>query len=114
MKYIMLIYQPRGFDPKSLSPEEHKSIADQYRAVTSTPDVTPGLPLGLPKDATTVRVVDDQVIAASGSYLEAENAVGGYFVLEAETQEEAVALAARVPAAHLGGAVEIRPAQIYW
>ena len=40
--------------------------------------------------------------------------VGGFSVYEAESMEAAIALAARVPAARLGGAVEIRPPQKYW
>jgi hypothetical protein len=114
MKYVLLIYQPDAFDPKSLPPEEHQAIADQYQSVTSTPQVTPGLPLGLPQDAMTVRVNNGETQVSDGPYVDVAGTVGGYFIFEADTKEEAVALAARVPAARLGGAVEIRPAQAYW
>lgn len=114
MKYVLLIYQPSPFDPKSLPAEEQKAIGAQYGAVTATPNVTPGLPLGLPKDAITVRVHGDEVLATEGPYVGVAGAVGGYFIFEAQTKEEAVALAARVPAARLGGAVEIRLAEAYW
>jgi hypothetical protein len=40
--------------------------------------------------------------------------LGGFSVYEAESMEDAIALAARIPAAWLGGAVEIRPAEKYW
>ena len=114
MKYVLLIYQPDAFDPKSLPPEEHKMIAEQYQSLTSTPLVTPGLPLGLPQDAMTVRVNGGETQVSDGPYMNLAGAVGGYFIFEADTKEEAIALAARVPAARLGGAVEVRPAQTYW
>ena len=62
--------------------------------------------------ATTVRVSDGKPQVESGTYL--PECVGGFSVFEAENMEAAIALAARVPAARLGGAVEIRPAEKYW
>jgi hypothetical protein len=59
-----------------------------------------------------VQVRDGKVQVKNGTYL-AESA-GGYSVYEAESIEAAIALAARVPAARLGCAVEIRPAEKYW
>jgi hypothetical protein len=114
MKYVLLIYQPSPFDPKTLPTEEHKVIGAQYAAVSATPNVTPGLPLGLPAQATTVRVRDGEVVVTDGPFVNAAGAVGGYFVFDASSKEEAIALAARVPAARLGGAVELRPAEAYW
>lgn len=115
MKYVMLIYQPPGYDPKSLLPEKHQEIGQQYGTVTSTNGVEPGLPLGHLRDAVTVRVGDDgRTDAAEGPYVSTDGAVAGYFVFEAATKEEAIAIAARIPAARMGGAVEVRPAQAYW
>jgi hypothetical protein len=114
MQFVLLIYQPHPFDTSTYSPEEYKEIAAQYGAVSSAPNVTPGPPLGLPQKAVTVRVSDGRVAASDGPYVGVKGAVGGYMVLDAESMEEAVALAARVPAARLGGAVEVRPAEVYW
>ena len=114
MKYVLLIYQPSPFDPKSLPPEEHRTIAEQYQAVAATPEVTPGLPLGSPQEAVTVRVEHGTIVTSDGPYVDAAGAVGGYFIFEAASLEEAIALAARVPAARLGGAIEVRPARAYW
>jgi hypothetical protein len=114
MKFVLLIYQPNSFDPKALSEAEHKQVSAEYAAVSSTPNVTPGLPLGLTKDAITVRVTQGSTTTTEGPYVGSAGAVGGYFVFEAGSKEEAIALAARVPAARLGGAVEIRPAEVYW
>ena len=114
MKYVLLIYQPSPFDPKALSEDEYKTIAAQYGAVNATLNVTPGLPLGLPEDAITVRVQDSEIITKEGPYVDAAGAVGGYYVFEADSREEAIDLASRIPAARLGGAVEVRPCQTYW
>jgi hypothetical protein len=40
--------------------------------------------------------------------------VGGYYVFEADSMEDAIVLAAKIPAARLGGSIEIRPTEKYW
>jgi hypothetical protein len=112
MKYVWFIYQADDLDTKALSEAERKELVAQYAAVTATPNVTPGLPTGLPKDAVTVRVRNGETVATPGPY--ANHWIGGYYVFEAETIEEAIQLASRIPAASRGGAVEVRPAQSYW
>lgn len=115
MKYVMLIYQAKDYDPHALSKEEHKAVAAQYGAVNATANVRPGPPLGLPKDAITVRVRDGETQTIAGPYVEHPGgAVGGYYEFEAESDEEAIKLASQIPAAHQGGAVEIRPSKTYW
>jgi hypothetical protein len=101
-----------GYDPKALSKDEYKEVSAQYAAVNTTPKVKPGLPLGFPRDAVTVRVHDGETVTRPGPYM--EHSVGGYYEFEAETPEEAIRLAARIPAASQGGAVEVRPSQQYW
>jgi len=117
MKYILLIYQ--GTTPlpgterwKALSAEEQKTIHTEYAALNQTPGITPGHPLGLPAAARTVRVRDGKVEVKNRTHL--QEGAGGYFEFEAENMEAAIALAARIPAARLGGAIEIRPAEQYW
>jgi hypothetical protein len=118
MKYVMLIYQgstpavPGSDRWKALPETEQKQIYVDYSEVTKAPGVTPGLPLGLPEASRTVQVRDGQPQVRNGTYM--PEGAGGYLVLEAENMDAAVALAARIPAARLGGAVEIRPAEQYW
>lgn len=118
MKYVLLIYHgPNPALPGSdrwngLSQTEQKSIYQQYAELNKTLGNAPGLPLGMPEAARTVQVVDGKTQVNNGTYL--KEGVGGYTVFEAENMDAAIALAARIPAARLGGAVEIRPAEKYW
>jgi hypothetical protein len=69
-------------------------------------NVTPGPPpLGLPENATTVRVENGSNITTEGPYLGVKSAVGGFCVIEADDVDAAVAITARVPQARMGGAV---------
>ena len=63
------------------------------------------------RDATTVRVRDGQVGVHDGPYAEVKEALGGYFILDCPTIDDAVDWAARIPAAE-HGAVEIRPVYV--
>lgn len=117
MQYLMLIFQgstplPGSEEWSALSEDEQQRISADYGALNQTPGVTPGLPLGLPENATTVRVEGGRTLTTDGPFVGMKEAVGGFFVLEADNLDAAIAIAARVPAARLGGAIEIREA--YW
>ena len=117
MKFVLLVYQgstplPGSDRWQALSESEQKAIYADYAELNKSEGVASGLPLGLPDAARTVQVRDGNAQVKNGTYL-AEGA-GGYFVYEAASMEAAIALAARIPAARLGGAVEIRPAEKYW
>lgn len=117
MKYVMLIYQgalPGSEAWGSLSDDEQKQVYADYGALNKTPGVTPGLPMGLPANATTVRVQNGTTLTTDGPFVGMKEAVGGFLVFEAEDLDAAIELAARIPAARLGGAIEIRPSQTYW
>ena len=115
MKYMLFIHQgdtPTPRDPDAwerLPEEERQQVFADYKALNETPGVTPGLQLGEPETATTVRVQDGKTLTTDGPFAELKEAIGGYFFFEADNLDEAIALAARVPAARLGGAVEVRP-----
>ena len=119
MKYVVLIYQgttPLPGTPEwdALPAEEQKQVYADYGALNETPGVEPGLPLGLPDNATTVRVDDGKVLTTDGPFVAVKEAIGGFFVLEAGDLDAAIEVASRVPAARLGGAIEIRPVETYW
>src|SRR6476619_4229694 len=111
----MLIHQGTTPTPRSpeewarLSPDEQKAVYADYQAINSTPGVTPGLGLDTPETATTVRVQDGKTLTTDGPFVELKEAVGGYLLFEADDLDAAIDLAARIPAARLGGAIEVRP-----
>jgi hypothetical protein len=119
MQYVLLIYQgstplPGTPEWESLSEAEQQQVYADYGAINQAEGVTPGLPLGTPADATTVRVADGKALTTDGPFADTKEAVGGWFVLEADDLDAAIAMASKVPAARLGGAIEIRPVQQYW
>jgi hypothetical protein len=115
MKYIMLIYQGDALERQAAFPEdEQKQVYADYQEINQTPGVTPGLPMSLPQNATTVRVEGGKTLTTDGPFAGMKETVGGWFILEADDIDAAIEVAARVPAARNGGAVEIRPSEVYW
>ena len=119
MQFVLLIYQgttplPNTPEWSSLSGDEQKAVYADYAALNQTEGLTSGPPLGLAANATTVRVDNGVTLATDGPYVDLKGAVGGYAVLEADNLDAAIAIAARVPAARHGGAVEVRPSAKYW
>jgi hypothetical protein len=92
-----------------LSPEEQQAIYTEYMRIGETPGVTTGHQLAEPDTATTVRVEDGQTLTTDGPFVSTKEAIGGYFLFEADDIDAAIELASRVPAARMGGAVEVRP-----
>jgi hypothetical protein len=110
MKYMMLIQQPT--DPETwakLTEDEQKQVAADYQAINETPGVTPGERLQSPESATTVRVQDEKTLTTDGPFVSVKEALGGWLFYEADDLDAAIELASRIPAARMGGAVEIRP-----
>jgi hypothetical protein len=115
MKYMLLIHQgdaptPRDPDAWARLPEdEQNAVYADYKAINENPGVTPGLQLADAETATTVRVEDGRTLTTDGPFVAVKEALGGWLVFEADDLDAAIELAARVPAARLGGAVEVRP-----
>jgi hypothetical protein len=115
MKYMLLIHpvdSPSPRDPEKwaqLSEDEQRAVYDGYGAITQTPGVVAGMQLQPPELATTVRVEDGRTLTTDGPFVEMKEAIGGYFIYEADDIDAAIEIASRVPAARMGGAVEVRP-----
>jgi hypothetical protein len=114
MRYMLLIHQ--GATPLPGTPEweelpqsEQQAVYADYGAINETPGVTPGVRMQPPETATTIQVKDGKTLATDGPFVEMKEALGGYLFYEAEDLDQAVALASRIPAARLGGAIEVRP-----
>jgi hypothetical protein len=114
MKFLLLIHQGDTPTPESeewnrLSEDEQRAVYSDYQAINQTPGVSPGLWLQPPEMATTVRVEDGKTLTTDGPFVAVKEALGGYLVFEADDLDAAIELASRIPAARLGGAIEVRP-----
>ena len=111
---MLLIHQgttplPGTDEWANLSQEEQGEVYAAYKAVNETPGMTPGVRMADPETATTVRVQDGQTLTTDGPFVEIKEAIGGYLFFEADDLDAAIELASRIPAARMGGAVEVRP-----
>jgi hypothetical protein len=114
MKYMLLIHQGStplpGTDAwNGLTEDEQKAVYAAYGAINQTPGFTPGVQMQPPETATTVRVKDGETLVTDGPFVELKEAVGGYCFFDADDLDAAIAIAARFPAASMGGAIEVRP-----
>jgi len=114
MKYMLLIHQgdtptPPSEEWDALADADKQAVYADYKAISETPGVSPGLQLAAPDTATTVRVQDGATLTTDGPFAELKEAIGGYLLYEADDLDAAIALAARIPAARMGGTIEVRP-----
>jgi hypothetical protein len=115
MKYMLLIHQgdtplPGTPEWEGLSEEEQKAVYSDYQAINETPGVTPAdVWMEAPETATTVRVENGETLTTDGPFVAVKEALGGYLFYEADDLDAAIELASRIPAARMGGAVEVRP-----
>ncbi len=115
MKYMLLIHQgdtPTPDNPEAwgqLSEDEQKAVFAGYQALNQNPAVTPGERMQPPEAATTVRVTDGNTLTTDGPFVEMKEALGGYLFVDADDLDGAIEIAAGIPPASMGGAIEIRP-----
>ena len=111
MKFLALIYSEEGAWDNA-SEEDRREMYARYGAFAEDGRkagvVIRGDELASTSSATTVRIRDGQTDVTDGPYAEVKEALGGYFILECASIEEAVDWAAKIPAA-LHGAIEVRP-----
>ncbi len=111
MQFMALIYGDAS-QWESFSASEREAVYDTYRAFADEAGksgvMVGGGELAATRDATTVRVRSDEILVTDGPYAEVKEALGGYFVFECESMNEAVEYAAKIPGAQ-HGAIEVRP-----
>jgi hypothetical protein len=108
VKYALLIYStPEARE--GLSESESAAVTAEYEAIFALPGVSAGLQLQPPATATTVRSDDGDTLLTDGPFVDAKEYLGGFYLFEADDLDAATELAGRIPAARLGGAVEVRP-----
>ena len=114
MKYMALIYTDPSRE-EGMTAEDREANLARYiefsRAGREQGTVVGGDELASPSSATRVRVVDGETVVTDGPYAETKEQLGGFFMLECDSIDEAVQLAAKIPgAAH--GAIEVRPLHV--
>jgi hypothetical protein len=109
MQYMLLIYDNEGHQ---LTSEERTQMFQEYGAFTQSiiksGNFNAGAPLQPTSTATTVRVRDAKTLTVDGPFAETKEQLGGYYLIEAENLDQAVAIAARIPSARFGS-IEVRP-----
>ena len=108
MQYALLIYT-RPEVTEALSDDEQEAVHRQYLELKELPGMLGGAALHPAETATTVRVQDDRVLITDGPFADTKEIFAGFYLLEADDLDQATEIAARIPAARLGGSVEIRP-----
>ena len=108
MKYATLIYSKPG-SHEALAEEEYNAVFAEYMALVDDPRCVSSGQLEPVETATTVRVQDGNTLTTDGPYADTKEVFGGYYIFEADNLDEAIDLASRIPAARLGGAIEVRP-----
>jgi hypothetical protein len=110
MKYLLQIYPPAAREELDRMPEdERQALVEEYLAIGRSPEVIGGQQLQPIETATTVRVENGETLLTDGPFVDAKEHVGGFLLVQAEDLDAALDIAARVPAARMGGAVEVRP-----
>lgn len=110
MRYMLLIYMGQSTaEWEQLSEVEQEQILHEYRALSEARGVTGGEQLQPVDTATTVRVQDRQTLITDGPFAATKEVLGGYYLLDVDDIDAALEIAVRIPAARMGGAVEVRP-----
>jgi hypothetical protein len=111
MKYLLQIYSDDGALEAfgRLPAEEQDAILEEFLAISRSPGVLGGQQLQHADTATTVRVQGGEVLLSDGPFIDAKEHLGGFYIVEADELDAALEIAARIPVARMGGAVEVRP-----
>lgn len=109
MEYLLLIYGDENRWGK-LSKGEQDAEVGEYNAFGKefSMIIKGGNALMYTKDATTVRVRNGKRVITDGPFAETKEQLGGYYLVDAQNLEEAIAAAAKIPAARVGS-IEVRP-----
>ena len=111
MKYALLLYADEG-TWEGLEPDAQGEVMAQHEAATEAMRAAGayvgGEALSLTNTARTVRLRDGKTLVTDGPFIEAKEALGGFYLVECASMDEALEWAARLPESRIGG-VEVRP-----
>ena len=108
MQYALLIYGS-GEGWEQLTKEEQDAASQEYMALGQRSETRGGADLGDLANATTVRVNGGDTLTTDGPFAETKEYLGGFYLVECDSLDDAIAFAAKIPAARNGGAIEVRP-----
>ena len=108
MQYALLIYGS-GDGWEKLSDEERQTQMQEYMALADRPETRGGADLGELSSSTTVRVNNGETLTTDGPFAETKEYLGGFYLVECDSIDEALEFASKIPAARNGGAIEVRP-----
>jgi hypothetical protein len=110
MKYLLQIYPGAATaEFARFSAHEQEAIVREYTAIGQSPGVIGGEQLQPVETATTVHVRNGETLLTDGPFVDVKEHLGGFYLLEADDLDAALEIAARIPAARMGGAIEVRP-----
>ena len=106
MQYMLLVYD----DPNewNVSEDEMPAIYAEYSAVSQDKATKHSAQLHGTETAKTVRIKGGETLVTDGPFAETKEKLGGYYLVEADSIDDAAKLAAKIPSARLGGSVEVR------
>jgi hypothetical protein len=108
VRYALLINErPDAY--VGLDGGQRAAITAEYLALREDERVLGGERLAPAETATTVRAVNGELLFTDGPFAETKEVFGGFYLVEADDLDAALALAARIPAVRMGGSVEVRP-----
>lgn len=108
MKYMMLVYGDENAWTQSEREDCYKESSQLVQQLRASGQYLSAAPLHSVTTATSVQVRDGKKFVTDGPFAETREQLGGYYLIDAENLDEAIAIAERIPAARKG-TVEIRP-----
>lgn len=112
MRYMLLIYGDETMQGK-MSEQERAAMFQQYgeftEGIRKSGAFQAGDPLQPTRTATTVRSKNGKTVTTDGPFAETKEQLGGYYIVEATTLDEAISMAERIPSVRVGGSIEVRP-----
>ena len=108
MQYALMIYAEPGYH-EALPEAEREAVLAEFTALADDARCVGAVQLQPAETATCVRVTGGRALMTDGPFADTKEVLGGLYLVEAANLDEAIELAARIPAARFGGVVEIRP-----
>jgi hypothetical protein len=108
MQYALMIYTEPGYG-EALPEAEQQAVREEFSALADDARCVGTVQLQPAETATCVRVTGGRTLMTDGPFADTKEVLGGLYLIEADNLDEAIELAARIPAARFGGVIEVRP-----